>query len=156
MADFVIVDGDIAIFEPTFTGTPPPPPEMPNATPPGQTATVTVKPGNIKSGASTVFIDSKLVCINGDETTVEVAMCPYVSPPFVGGMGTLTIQALAKDQVAEITDFDKILGILKGSDFIAKFTVDMPAKTPPGVSDTVPSYTGKGHFVNSNTFAKAT
>jgi len=142
MSDYIIVDGDTASFLPSFGA-----------------AIVVVAPGTITaSGADMVC--STNVCVEGDESSVEVPGCMYMAGPFsIPGSGTLKIDALASDQKAEKTNFGGIPAILKGGQFDAVFEVQAPAMMPappaPPVPDSMTKYSGgKGSFVNSNTTVK--
>ncbi|MEH1993119.1 hypothetical protein [Nostoc sp.] len=140
MSDFILIDGDKANFNPTFG-----------------IATVVVKPGDLKaSGAST--LNSKKVCINGDEKNVSVPSCIYTTLVHsIPGTGTLKIAALGGDQKAQKTNSGGKPVLLKGSTFIAKFEVQNPAKKPPTApgepptSDATPQYSGTGTFITTNT-----
>ena len=139
-ADFVIVTGDQAIFNPNF--------------PP---ATVVVQPGIITgTGRSTTV--GPIVCIRGDEASVIVPGCAYFTPTYVGGFGTLTISALNADQIAKQTKFAGTPAILKGTLFTAKFTVTIPAPLAVGTGppDPVLSYVGNGQFQTTNFKLKGT
>ncbi|PCK09206.1 MAG: hypothetical protein COA42_04935 [Alteromonadaceae bacterium] len=142
MSDFIIVDGDQAMFIPAFG-----------------MATVVVQPGEIAgSGPST--IGGTPACIDGDEASVEVPGCNYITAVHtVPGSGTLKIDALAGDQLAQKTTVDGTPVILKGSMFTAVFEVQSPAQqpTPTGpVPDASPKYSGNGNFMNSNVKCKGT
>ena len=143
MSDFVIVDGDTAVFMPSFGP-----------------ATVVVLPGQITGSASPGFT-GKALCVEGDESSVEVAGCAYMTPQYsIPGTGTLKIDGLASDQVAQKSTSGGTALILKGSSYTAKFEVQSPAQqpTPSGspVPDSSPSYTGSGQFITTNTKLKAT
>lgn len=144
MADFILLENDIANFLPTFGA-----------------ATVVVQPGTLKaSGPATV--DGKKICIDGDESQVEVTGCAYVAPPHViPGTGTLKIAALGNDQKATKTNNGGKAVLLKGSQFDAKFEVQSPAQQPPPgpgspIPDAMIQYSGKGTFTTFNTKAQAT
>jgi len=143
MADFILIDGDIANFIPLFGA-----------------AVVVVQPGTLKaSGAATH--NGKKLCIDGDESSVEVPGCTYMTPQYViPGTGTLKISALAGDQVAEHTKTGGTAVMLKGSQFTAKFEVQSPAQQPvppaPPVPDATPSYSGNGMFITTNVKLKGT
>ncbi len=137
MSDYVLVDGDTAMFLPTFGA-----------------ATVVVQPGAITaSGPST--LGKKKWCVDGDEKSVSVPGCTYLTPSHpVPGTGTLSISALAGDQKASKTKSGGALALLVGSTFTAKLTVQSPAKQPTSagpVPDTTPEYSGSGMFVTTNT-----
>lgn len=142
MADFILTTGDIAMFNPTF----------------GQ-AIVTVIPGNIV-GSSTDTINKKMVCVDGDEKTVIVPGCPYITPTHsIPGVGMLMIDSLAPNQKAQRTKSRGKPVLLKGGTFKAKFQVLVPAQQPtPGgpVPDPMPQYMGTGSFITTNFRVKGT
>lgn len=138
MTDFILIDGDKAIFLPNFGS-----------------AMVVVKPGDLKaSGPAT--LNGKKVCVDGDEKNVSVPGCMYMAPPYViPGTGTLKIAALAGNQKAKKTNTGGKLVLLKGGNFTAKFEVQSPAKQPPPgpgapIPDATPQYSGSGMFVTTN------
>jgi len=135
MGDLVILDGDQALFLPAFGP-----------------ATVAVQPGRIAAtGAATATAAAAKLCVAGDEASVSVPGCSYAMGSFAGGIGTLTIQALAPDQLAAKTQNGKKL-ILKGAQFVARFAVTKPAEMPatPPVLDPTPLYVGQGSFLTAN------
>ena len=139
MGDLIVLDGDQALFLPAFGP-----------------AIVAVQPGKI-AGTGTATAHGKAICVDGDEASVSVPGCAYVMAAFVGGTGTLTIQQLGPDQLARTTKNGKP-PILKGAQFIAKFTVTKPAEmpTPTGPqADPLTSYVGQGSFVTINTTVTA-
>lgn len=145
MADYILIDGDEAEFLPAF--------------PP---AVVTVKKGTIEASGAATFGGDKL-CIEGDETSVEVKNCSYMTPQYsIPGMGTLKISGLGSDQTAQKTATDGTAVLLKGTLFDAEFEVTSPAKQPPpGPGSPIPDGTskysgGKGMFNNSNDKFKGT
>ena len=141
MSDFILIDGDLANFNPIFG-----------------LAQVVVRPGNLKaSGKATV--KGKKVCIDGDEKSVSVPSCMYTTPTHsIPGTGTLKIAALGADQKAKKTNSAGKPVLLKGSIFTAKFEVQSPAQLPPPTStpDATPQYSGMGTFINTNTTFKGT
>ena len=140
MSDFILIDGDIVNFLPTF----------------GQ-ATVIPNPGNLKaSGISSV--QGKKVCIEGDEKEVKVPGCIYTTLTHVTpGTGTLKIESLAGDQITKKMKDSKKPVLLKGKQFNAVFEVQNPAKAPPNnAPDPTKKYKGKGIFMTSNLKWKAT
>jgi hypothetical protein len=143
LADLVIVDGDMADFLPSFGA-----------------ATVVVRPGRI-TGSGPAALGRKPLCVDGDESSVEVPGCVYMTPQYsIPGFGTLKINALARDQLAvEDKTGGKAL-ILKGSSFTAKLQVQSPAQQPtpsgPPVPDATPEYAGSGSFITLNTKLEAT
>lgn len=113
MADFILTTGDMAMFNPPF----------------GQ-AIVTVIPGNIV-GSSKDMINKKMVCVDGDEKTVIVPGCPYMTPSHpIPGVGILSIDSLAPNQKAQRTKSNGKPVLLKGGTFKAKFQVVVPAQQP--------------------------
>lgn len=133
-----MIDSDIAMFVPAFGS-----------------AVVVVQPGTL-TGSGPGTLNGKPICVDGDESSVEVPGCTYVAPPYViPGVGTLKIDALNSDQVAGHTATGGTKVMLKGSTFDAKFEVQSPAQQPappgPPVPDSSPSYSGKGSFVTTNT-----
>jgi hypothetical protein len=139
MADFIIINGDKAIFLPTF----------------GQ-ALVVVQPGVIRGTGPATLNDQKL-CVDGDETSVEVPGCMYTAGQFsIPGTGTLKIAQLASNQLAKKTNSGGKAVILKGGQFTAKFEVQNPAKQPPPgpgspIPDATKEYSGQGMFQTTNT-----
>lgn len=136
MPDLILIDGDKAIFQPTFGP-----------------AVVVVKPGDIKAKGPATLKGTK-VCLDGDEKSVCVPGCVYMTPQFsVPGTGTLKIDRLAANQIAKKTNSGGKPVLLKGGSFIAKFEVQSPAQMPPLAStpDATPQYSGSGTFVTTNT-----
>lgn len=145
MSDFIIIDGDQAIFMPTFGA-----------------AIAIPQPGQITASGEATLNGAK-VCIDGDESSVEVPGVTYMTPVYsIPGTGTLLIDSLASDQVAEHTKSADTQVMLKGSNFDAKFKVDSPAQQPPPgpgspIPDATPEYSGgQGMFVTTNTKFKGT
>lgn len=136
MPDYVIMEGDMAIFIPAFGA-----------------AIVVVRPGIMQaSGKSTAT--GKKICVEGDEGKLMVPGCMYMSGPYViPGVGTLKIDSLGPDQTSKKTKSGSKAIIVKGSTFDAKFEVQAPAQqpTPAGpVPDATPQYSGKGNFQTTN------
>lgn len=141
MADYVLLDGDQAIFMPAFGA-----------------ATVVVRPGKLAASGPSTLSGSKW-CVDGDEKSVSVPGCVYVTSSHpIPGTGTLEISALASDQVATKTKSGGTAVMLVGSSFTAKLGVESPAQqpTPSGatVPDATPEYSGSGTFVSTNTKLK--
>lgn len=137
MPDYILIEGDQAIFLPSFGA-----------------ATVVVQPGQMGASGPATFDGTKL-CVEGDEGDVEVPGCMYMAGAFViPGTGTLKIDSLGGDQVASKTSTGGKKVLLVGSTFTAKFEVQSPAKQPqpgaPPLDDPTPSYTGSGNFVTTN------
>lgn len=135
MADFIIIDGDQVSFMPSFGA-----------------AIIVPIPGTITGSGDGTFNGAK-VCIEGDESSVEVQNVPYIAAPYIGGMGTLKIVSLAGDQVAKHTHSSGTKVILKGSTFDAKLEVSVKGTDPStGSPDPMSEYSGgKGMFITTNT-----
>lgn len=138
MPDFILMEGDKAIFLPTFGA-----------------AVVVVQPGTLQ-GSGPATINGKKICVDGDEKNVSVPGCSYMTPQYsIPGTGTLKIAALAGDQKAKKTQTGGKPVLLKGSSFTAKFEVQSPAQQPPPgpgspIPDATPQYSGSGMFVTTN------
>ena len=142
MSDFILLSNDTVNFQPSFGA-----------------AVVTVAPGMITGTGARCKATQKQVCVQGDEKSVVVPGCPYISGSFsIPGVGMLKILALAPDQVAKRTKSTGKPVLLKGKTFDAIFEVVTPAQmpTPTGtVPDPVPKYPGgKGIFVTTNVRVK--
>jgi hypothetical protein len=142
MGDFVLIDGDQAVFLPAFGA-----------------ATVVVRPGRL-TGSGPLKVGGKAACVSGDESSVSVPGCLYMAPPYViPGTGTLEISALAGDQLAPTSKTGGKQLMVKGGSFTAKFSVQAPAMQPappgPPVPDSTPQYSGSGMFVTANSNTKA-
>jgi hypothetical protein len=135
----VLVDGDLALFLPAFGA-----------------AVVIVRPGRLTGSAKMTF-RGRPVCVAGDEASVSVQGCPYMTPQHpIPGTGTLTIAALAGDQLAPRSTAGHARLMVRGSRFTARFTVQSPAMQPPPgpgapIPDATPEYSGSGSFQTSNT-----
>jgi Contractile injection system spike tip protein len=142
MADFILMTGDKAMFNPNF----------------GQ-AIVVVRPGDLL-GSGQAKISGKLVCIDGDEKKVIVVGCTYMTPQYsIPGVGMLSIQSLAGNQKAKKTKSGGKPVLLKGASFQAKFQVMVPAQQPSAPSpipDVTPQYAGTGSFMTTNLKVKGT
>ncbi|WP_438044722.1 hypothetical protein [Sorangium sp. So ce128] len=140
----ILVDGDKAIFLPSFTP-----------------ALVHPRPGELK-GSGPGTLKGKKLCVEGDEGEVSVANCSYVIPGYsIAGKGTLKISALGSDQKAKKTRTGDKAVLLKGTTFEATFEVQNPAKQPPKgpgppIPDSTLKYQGKGMFTTTNKIFKGT
>jgi hypothetical protein len=139
--DFVIINGDQALFDPSF--------------PP---ATVIAPPGVI-NGSAKMSVNKLTACVEGDESSVVVSGAAYFTPSFpIPGVGTLTIESLGPDQRAKkVKSADRAL-ILRGTKFRARFQVSAPASINVSggtVFDPNPIYSGTGSFITTNTRARA-
>lgn len=139
MSDYILLEGDKANFLPSFGA-----------------AVVLVQPGDLK-GSGPATLNGKKVCVDGDEKNVSVPGCSYMTPQYsIPGTGTLKIDALAANQVAQKTHTGGKATLLKGSSFTAKFEVQSPAQQPPPgpgspIPDPSPQYSGSGMFTTNNT-----
>jgi hypothetical protein len=139
--DYVLIDGDQAIFLPTFGA-----------------ATVVVQPGKL-AGSGPGTVGSKAMCVDGDESSVSVPGCTYMTPQYsIPGVGTLEIASLAGDQKASKTQTGDKKVLLVGSQFTARFKVSSPAQQPGTVPvpDATPEYSGNGNFITTNTKYRGT
>ena len=140
MGDFVLITGDIVMFNPTFG-----------------IAMVVPIPGTL-IGSGKGSVGGKPVCVDGDEKNVLVPGCVYTAGPYtIPGVGMLLIDSLGPDQKALKTKSAGKPVLLKGSTFIAKFQVLAPAQQPPPppytappIPDSTPSYPGTGSFITTN------
>lgn len=138
MADYILIDGDTVLFLPNFGA-----------------AVVTPQPGQLQ-GSGPATLNSKNVCVDGDEKQVSVPGCTYLTPQYsIPGVGTLKIDALAANQKASKTHTGGKPVLLKGGSFTAKFEVQTPAQQPTPSGATVPDSTaqyagGTGQFITTN------
>ena len=143
MSDVILIDGDLAMFQPTFGA-----------------ATVVVQPGRI-TASGPAHVTGKPACVAGDESSVSVPGCTYIAGQYsIPGTGTLEIASLAGDQQAQTTSTGGKKLLLKGSTFTARFSVMAPAMQPPPgpgspIPDATPSYSGSGSFVAVDATVKA-
>lgn len=141
MSDYVLVDGDSALFFPAF----------------GK-AIVLVQPGTLR-GSGPATVNGTNMCIEGDEQSVKVSGCTYVAPPYViPGIGTLKIESLSSIHIAKKTRSGTTPVILKGGQFDASFEIQSAAQQPgsPPIPDPTVKYLGKGKFVTSNAKLRGT
>lgn len=144
MTDTVLIDGDQAVFLPMFGA-----------------AIVVVQPGRIR-GSGPATVGGKKICVDGDESSVSVPGCTYMTPQYcIPGTGTLKIASLAGNQKATHSHTGGKPMLLKGGMFTAKFEVQAPAMQPPPspgppVPDGSPSYSGQGQFISTNLKVSAT
>lgn len=139
--DYVVVDGDKAVFEKTFGA-----------------ASVEVQDGTI-TASGFASVDGAKLCVDGDEATVVVGPVPYATQTHSQkGAGVITIDSLAGDQLASQTTTGGAKVILVGSKFNAKFTVSVPAMQPgsPPVPDPLTQHMGFGAFESANELHRGT
>ncbi len=138
MSDTILIDGDMVMFLPAFGA-----------------AMVVVQPGTLE-GSGPATLNGTPVCVEGDEQNVEVPGCMYIAGQYsIPGTGTLKIDALGDDQVAEKTFTGGVPVMLVGSQFEAKFEVQSPAQQPPPgpgspIPDSTTEYAGQGNFISTN------
>ncbi len=143
MDDFVLFDGDLAIFNPNF----------------GQ-AVVMVQPGRLKASGA-LSLNGRKACVAGDEQQVFVVGCPYITPLYpIPGMGTLRIAALGTGQTTKRSASDGKALLIKGDHFVAGFDVQAPARqvqagSPATAPDPTPRYAGQGSFLPEMPVLKA-
>jgi hypothetical protein len=105
-------------------------------------------------GSSTsVMVGGMPACLLGDELPQAISgPLPYTAPPFVTpGMGTVSVTLTPTNQTAMTQNGKAIL--IKGQQFMAKFTVSTPAMqpTPAGpVPDPVATKPGTAQFISTN------
>jgi len=139
MPDYILLDGDTVIFNPAF----------------GQ-AIVVVQPGQLK-GSGPATLNGKKLAVDGDEAKVSVPGCMYTAGQYsIPGTGTLKIDSLAGNQVAQKTQTGGKAVLLKGGQFTAVFEVQSPAQQPPPgpgspIPDSMTKYSGNGSFQTTNT-----
>jgi hypothetical protein len=144
MSDHLLLDGDMAVFQPTFGA-----------------AVVIGSPGRM-TGSGRATVRKRAICVAGDETRLSVPGCVYTTPQYsIPGVGTLKISGLGSDQQAQRTTVQKKAALLVGNRFRAIFEVQTPAQQPnppgPPVPDAMPSYSGGvGMFVSTNLVVKGT
>lgn len=138
--DYLLVDGDQAIFHPTF-----------------EAAQVVVRSG-VLAASGPATLGGKKLCVVGDEKSVKVPGCLYttMSHP-IPGTGTLEVAGLAGDQQSAKMTTGGAKLLLVGGSFTARFTVDsgspaqQPAPSGPPLRDTKGQYSGTGQFTTTNT-----
>jgi hypothetical protein len=139
--DFVLLDGDQALFQPAFGA-----------------AVVVVRPGVLR-GSGPATVNGKAVAIDGDEASAAVRGCLYQSAAYpIPGTGTLEVATLAGDQRSQTSRAGDQPLLLVGGTFTARFRVQAPAQqpTPSGpVPDPLTEYSGRGQFLTSNRILRA-
>jgi contractile injection system spike tip protein len=142
-ADFIIKTGDmiqITIFPPAIVP-------------------MLMSPVPLVGTSSSMQVNMMLVCLEGDELppALKVPM-PYTAPPFVTpGMGTVAVTINPTNKTATTKNDNKLI-LIKGTPFVAEFTVTAPAMQPtPGgpVPDPVAKKPGMAQFITTNVTVKA-
>jgi hypothetical protein len=103
-------------------------------------------------------VNNMPVCLEGDELPPMLkASLPYTAPPFVTpGTGTVSVTLTPMNKTLLSKNQKAIL--IKGTPFMAEFTVMAPAMqpTPVGpVPDPVAKKPGMAEFITTNVTAKA-
>ena len=146
MPDFILIDGDAAVFDPRFSA--------------GRTIHVGVKEGKIR-GSGAEKVKGVRICVKGDEKSVSIPACSYmIDPKAKGGFGTLSIKELGSNHKAMNRKIGGQPVLLKGGNFIALFSVTAPAMGPGAtagsvVPDMTRAYLGHGSFITKNSSEKA-
>jgi hypothetical protein len=110
-------------------------------------------------GTSTnLTVNNMPVCLEGDELPpMLMAPLPYTAPPFVTpGTGTVSVTLTPMNKTL-LTDNGKAI-LIKGTPFMAEFTVMAPAMQPTPVGpipDPVAKKPGMAEFVTTNATVKA-
>lgn len=137
MGDFIIKTGDLLKI------TIPPPAIVP----------MLEAPVPLEGSGETVLVNSMPICLRGDELPdILREPLPYTAPPFtIPGTGTLTLTLLPANMTLQTSNGEPIL--IKGEQFPALFTVEVPANqpTPAGpVPDPVIEKPGTAEFITTN------
>jgi len=138
MSDLAVLDGDLLQFDPMFGN-----------------RTVTVTGPAMIRGSGKATINQRKMCVRGDETKVQVN-AQYTIPGYSPGAGILTIMMLAANQQAPRCLSGAPL-LIKGQQFIARFTPTQPAMTTstPSTPDAPAPSLGKGRFITNQAFVRA-
>lgn len=142
-ADFVIKTGDmirITIFPPAIV-----PPLL--------------APVPLVGTSKDLMVTNMPVCLEGDELPPMLrAPLPYTAPPFVTpGMGMVSVTLTPMNKTLLTKNGGKAI-LIKGTPFMAEFTVMAPAMqpTPVGpVPDPVAKKPGMAEFITTNVLVKA-
>ena len=142
--DYIIVTGDMISWMPSF----------------GSATVLAPAMGMVSGSASVVKVTKKAMALSGDESKWMSTPVPYMSGSFsIPGVAICKVDKLGSDQETKTAKFEGKAGIIKGSNFMAKLMVMVPAMmpTPAGpVPDPVPMYSGgMGKFINTNMIVKA-
>jgi hypothetical protein len=117
-----------------------------------------VAPVPLVGTSTSLMVNGALACLLGDELPKAISgPLPYTSPPFVTpGMGTVSVTLTPTNQTM-LSQNGKVI-LIKGQQFVAKFTVTAPAMQPtPGgpVPDPVATKPGTAQFITTTINAKA-
>ena len=142
-ADFIIKTGDMIKI------TIPPPAVVPQL----------VAPAPLVGTSKGLTVGNMAVCLEGDELPPALkAPMPYTAPPFVTpGTGTVSVTLTPMNKTLVTKEGGKAI-LIKGTPFVAEFTVMAPAMqpTPAGpVPDPVAKKPGMAEFITTNVLVKA-
>jgi len=137
MEDFILRTGDMIQI------TIPPPAIVP----------MLMAPVPLVGSSTSLMVGGMPACLLGDELPVAISgPLPYTAPPFVTpGVGTVSVTLTPTNQTLQTQNGKAIL--IKGQQFMAKFTVSSPAMqpTPAGpVPDPVLTKPGTAQFITTN------
>ena len=137
MEDFILKTGDM--IQITIT----PPAIVP----------MLMAPVPLVGSSTSVMVGGMPACLLGDELPKAISgPLPYTAPPFVTpGMGTVSVTLTPTNQTM-LTQNGKAI-LIKGQQFIARFTVSAPAMqpTPVGpVPDPLVIKPGTAQFITTN------
>jgi hypothetical protein len=140
--DYVLIDADQALFEPTFGA-----------------AMVVVRPGMLR-GSGPASLNGKRLCVVGDEASATVKGCLYSSGTYpIPGVGSLEVASLGSNQRTRTIQSGGQQLLLVGGSFTARFRVESPAQQPTAAGAPIPdpmaTYTGKGRFLTTNRILRA-
>ncbi|MEM0938990.1 MAG: hypothetical protein AAGI25_04270 [Bacteroidota bacterium] len=136
--DHIIVEGDKVEFS-SFT----------NIT------LIPAKPSTGIRASGKATINGKKVCVEGDEKKVTL-QCSYTTQAQpMPGVGELTIQQLAINQLASKSSVGGKPILLAGSIFNCQFKAIVRAMNPQGVTDPVGIFFGQGKLIPTNNKIKA-
>ena len=121
--------------------------------PPPAIVPMLMAPVPLVGSSTSLMIGGMPACLLGDELPQAISgPLPYTAPPFVTpGMGTVSVILTPTNQTM-LTQNGKAI-LIKGQQFMAKFTVSTPAMqpTPAGpVPDPVLTKPGTAQFITTN------
>lgn len=118
-----------------------------------------VAPVPLVGTSKSMMVGFMPVCLEGDELPIPLRVpLPYTAPPFVTpGTGTLKVTITPTNKTMTTKNDNKAI-LIKGTPFMAEFTVVAPAMqpTPAGpVPDPVVKKPGTAQFITTNVQVKA-
>ncbi|KAG0187717.1 hypothetical protein DFQ28_005937 [Apophysomyces sp. BC1034] len=109
---------------------------------------VTVSGPAMIRGSGQATVSGHRICVLGDEKKVQV-QARYTTPAYpIPGSGLITIMQLLPNQQAPRCTTGAAI-ILKGQQFIARFTPTQPAQHPQNGPDAMAPTPGKGRFITT-------